>query len=209
MRSPAAWPTWSAPSADAPPISAPAPPPAAPHGSISMITETFWQVCTKTSVIMEIEPTATSRRVAGAGPGSAASSWQAESVIAGIGVDIVAIPRLDAALRRTPGLAERLFTVAERTWAAGRRAPADTLAGSFTAKEALAKVLGAPVGLHWTDAEVLRDDAGRPFLTVRGTVEAAARAHGIGSWHLSISHDGGMCIAMVVAESAPATGITT
>jgi holo-[acyl-carrier protein] synthase len=123
-------------------------------------------------------------------------------VIAGIGVDIVQIARLEAALQRTPELAVRLFTAAERSWAGGRRAPADALAGSFAAKEALAKVLGAPAGLHWTDAEVLRNDAGRPFLRVRGTVAAAAARQGIGGWHLSLSHDGGLCIAMVAAETA-------
>lgn len=123
-------------------------------------------------------------------------------MIAGIGVDIVKIARLEDALRRTPELATRLFTPGERTWAGRRRAPAASLAGCFAAKEALAKVLGAPVGLHWTDAEVLRDSAGRPFLTVRGTVAEVAQAQGIGTWHVSLSHDGGMCIAMVVAEMA-------
>jgi holo-[acyl-carrier protein] synthase len=125
-------------------------------------------------------------------------------VIAGIGVDIVEISRLEDALRRTPELAARLFTPAERTWAAARKAPASSLAGCFAAKEALAKVLGAPVGLHWTDAEVLRDSAGRPSLSVRGTVAAVARAHGIGTWHVSLSHDGGMCVATVIAELARA-----
>jgi holo-[acyl-carrier protein] synthase len=121
-------------------------------------------------------------------------------VIAGIGVDIVEIARLEDALGRTPELATRLFTPAERTFAGARRAPAVSLAGCFAAKEALAKVLGAPVGLHWTDAEVIRDSAGRPSLQVRGTVAAVAQAQGIGTWHLSISHDGGMCIAVVIAE---------
>jgi holo-[acyl-carrier protein] synthase len=125
-------------------------------------------------------------------------------VIAGIGVDIVEIARLEDALARTPELAARLFTPAERKRAEGRRAPVVSLAGCLAAKEALAKVLGAPVGLHWTDAEVLRDPAGRPFLAVRGTVAAAAQGQGIGTWHVSLSHDGGMCIAMVVAELAGA-----
>ena len=125
-------------------------------------------------------------------------------MIAGIGVDIVQIARLEDALGRTPGLAVRLFSSAERSWAAGRRAPTASLAGCFAAKEALAKVLGAPAGLAWTDAQVLRDAAGRPFLTVRGTVAAVARAQGIGIWHVSLSHDGGMCIAMVIAELAMA-----
>jgi holo-[acyl-carrier protein] synthase len=122
-------------------------------------------------------------------------------VIAGIGVDIMQIGRLEAALQRTPELAARLFTTAERSWAGGRRAPAEALAGSFAAKEALAKVLGAPAGLHWTDAEVVRNEAGRPLLRVRGSVATAAAQQGIGAWHLSLSHDGGPCIAVVVAES--------
>ena len=121
-------------------------------------------------------------------------------MIAGIGVDIVDIARLEAALRRTPGLAARLFTEAEQSGVSERHAPAESLAGCFAAKEALAKVLGAPPGLRWTDAEVVRNGAGRPFLIVRGTVAATAREQGIGAWHLSLSHDGGLCVAMVVGE---------
>ena len=124
-------------------------------------------------------------------------------MIAGIGVDIVDIARLGAALARTPELAERLFTETERSGVSERHARVASLAGCFAAKEALAKVLGAPPGLRWTDAEVLRSGNGRPFLTVRGTVAAAAATRGIGAWHLSLSHDGGLCVAMVVAETGP------
>jgi len=127
-------------------------------------------------------------------------------VIAGIGVDIVDIARLEAALARTPGMAERLFTPAERSATSERHAPVDSLAGCFAAKEALAKVLGAPPGLRWTDAEVLRGRNGRPFLAVHGTVAEAARAQGVDAWHLSLSHDGGFCVAMVVAERGPTGG---
>lgn len=125
-------------------------------------------------------------------------------MIAGIGVDIVDIARLEAALRRTPELAVRLFTAAEQEAAGARHAPVAALAGCFAAKEALAKVLGAPPGLRWHDAEVVRDGRGRPLLELRGTVAAAARERGIGAWHLSISHDGGVCVAMVVAEGGGA-----
>jgi holo-[acyl-carrier protein] synthase len=115
-------------------------------------------------------------------------------VILGIGLDIVVIERLEAALRRTPSLADRLFTEGERG-----RAPA-SLAGCFAAKEALAKALGAPVGLSWTDVEVCHDGTGRPFLSIGGTVAEAAALLGIRSWHLSLTHDGGVSAAMVVAE---------
>jgi holo-[acyl-carrier protein] synthase len=115
-------------------------------------------------------------------------------MIVGIGVDLADISRLEAALRRTPALAERLFAESERGL------PLRSLAGCFAAKEATAKALGAPAGLLWTDAVVGHNDRGRPILQVRGTVAAAAAALGVTAWHLSISHDAGLCTAMVVAE---------
>lgn len=121
-------------------------------------------------------------------------------------MDIVDLARMETALRRTPRLAARLFTKGERAaWdehAVSARS-VDSLAGCFAAKEALAKVLGAPAGLRWTDAEVVRERSGRPRLHVRGTVAAAAARQGVTNWHLSISHDGGMCVAMVVGEHVP------
>ena len=116
-------------------------------------------------------------------------------MIVGIGVDVVDVERLAAALRRTPALADRLFAQGEQ----GR--PIRSLAGCFAAKEAVAKVLGGPPGLRWTDAEVTHNPAGRPLLVVRGTVAAAADRLGVRRWHLSLTHDGGVSIAMVVAES--------
>jgi holo-[acyl-carrier protein] synthase len=121
-------------------------------------------------------------------------------VIVGIGVDVADIARLHAALARTPALASRLFADSERD-----RAPRG-LAGCFAAKEALAKALGAPRGLRWTDAIVGHDDAGRPVLETRGTVAAAAARLGVTRWHVSISHDAGICVAMVVAEADPGHG---
>jgi len=115
-------------------------------------------------------------------------------VIVGIGVDVVDIARLQAALRRTPSLASRLFTDGERG-----RGPA-SLAACFAAKEAAAKALGAPPGLRWADVEIVHDGAGRPSLAARGTVAEAAARRGVLRWHLSVTHDGGLSVAMVVAE---------
>ena len=115
-------------------------------------------------------------------------------MIVGIGVDIVDVARFGMALSRTPALADRLFAESER------QARPESLAASFAAKEAVAKALGAPAGLRWCDVLVTRDDAGRPGLSVSGTVATAARLRGVRYWHLSLSHDSGMSIAMVVAE---------
>lgn len=118
-------------------------------------------------------------------------------MIVGIGVDAVHVGRFAEALRRTPGLVPRLFTEAE--WGL----PVRSLAARFAAKEALAKALGAPPGLRWVDAEVRTDASGRPAIRARGTVAAEARRLGVACWHLSLSHDGDMAVAMVVAESRP------
>jgi holo-[acyl-carrier protein] synthase len=118
-------------------------------------------------------------------------------VIVGIGVDVVEIARMARALARTPRLAERLFTADERA------EPVAGLAARFAAKEALAKALGAPSALEWHDAEVRRGDDGRPSLRVTGTVARAAAALGVTRWHVSLSHDAGTAVAMVVAEAVP------
>jgi holo-[acyl-carrier protein] synthase len=116
-------------------------------------------------------------------------------VIVGIGVDVADVSRLERALARTPSLATRLFAESER-----EGSTVQSLAGSFAAKEAVAKALGGPSGLRWTDVVVSHDNLGKPALHVHGTVAASAAALGVTTWHLSISHDAGICVAMVVAE---------
>jgi holo-[acyl-carrier protein] synthase len=118
------------------------------------------------------------------------------SVIVGVGIDIVDVARLEAALARTPALTRRLFAEGERGL------PVQSLAARFAAKEAVAKALGGPRGLRWTDAEVVRAADGRPLLRVHGTVAEAASRLGVRHWHLSLSHDAGIATAVVVAEGA-------
>jgi holo-[acyl-carrier protein] synthase len=121
-------------------------------------------------------------------------------VIVGIGVDVVLVERFAGALARTPLLADRLFTEAERVTGSGNPRSPESLAARFAAKEAVAKALGAPPGMRWHDCEIVTDPDGRPWLTVSGTVAAVAAERGVAQWHLSLSHDGGIASAMVVAE---------
>lgn len=124
-------------------------------------------------------------------------------MIVGVGIDVVPVQRFDQALTRTPSLRAKLFTEAEQVTASGRPRHAESLAGRFAAKEALAKALGAPGGMAWTDAEVGVDENGDPCLAITGTVAARAAALGVTRLHLSISHDGGIASAIVLAEREP------
>ncbi len=121
-------------------------------------------------------------------------------MIIGVGIDVAEIDRFDAALRRTPGLAARLFLERELLLPSGERRGPASLAARFAAKEALAKALGAPAGLLWTDAEVVTEESGRPVLSVSGTVAARAEELGVRGWHVSLSHDAGVASAVVIAE---------
>ncbi|WP_079144595.1 holo-ACP synthase [Streptomyces agglomeratus] len=121
-------------------------------------------------------------------------------MIIGVGIDVAEIERFRASMERTPQMAERLFLPSELNLPSGDRRGIASLAARFAAKEALAKALGAPAGLHWTDAEVYVEDSGQPRLRVSGTVLARAEALGVRSWHVSLSHDAGIASAVVVAE---------
>lgn len=115
--------------------------------------------------------------------------------VVGIGVDVVDVQRFEAAVARTPGLLDRVLVAAERS---PRGA---SMAARFAAKEALAKALGAPPGLRWHDAVVHSEASGRPTLVATGTVAAACGREQVRTIHLSLSHDGGLAMAMVVLES--------
>ena len=118
--------------------------------------------------------------------------------VVGVGVDVVDVARLERALSRTPDLADRVFADAERAYADGS---VQRLAARFAAKEACAKALGAPAKARWRDIEVVTAADGRPSLLVTGRTAEVAAAAGIRSWHVSLTHDGGVAVAVVVAES--------
>lgn len=114
-------------------------------------------------------------------------------MIVGIGVDVCSLQRFaDAAAR--PGVLERLLSETERH---GRL---ESQAGRFAAKEALAKALGAPAGLVWTDCHLESGPDGAPAFVLAGTVAARAEALGVARVHVSISHDAGVAMALVVCE---------
>jgi holo-[acyl-carrier-protein] synthase len=116
-------------------------------------------------------------------------------MIVGIGLDLTEVFRFSRAIERN-GVLARLFTPAELVGA-----PKERLAGRFAAKEALAKAVGAPKGLVWTDVEVLADECGQPFIKASGTVAARLAELGVTTVFVSITHDAGVAAAMVVCES--------
>ncbi|EIC91988.1 holo-[acyl-carrier-protein] synthase [Candidatus Aquiluna sp. IMCC13023] len=91
-------------------------------------------------------------------------------------------------------MADRLFTDKERSL------KDESLAARFAAKEALAKAVGNPKLLSWLEVEVVTDQLGKPMLVLSGDSSRALSSMGVLSTHLSLSHDNGFAIAMVVLE---------
>jgi holo-[acyl-carrier protein] synthase len=113
----------------------------------------------------------------------------------GVGIDLLEIDRLERALERHPRLAERVFSAAEREYAAARARPARHLAARFAAKEAVVKALGLSGGFGLREVEVV---AGEPP-TVRLSGRASEAAVGA-DVEVSLTHsrDYAAAVAMII-----------
>lgn len=114
----------------------------------------------------------------------------------GVGIDLLEVDRLERALERTPRLAERLFTDAERKYAAGRGRPTQHLAARFCAKEAVAKALGLE-SWSFRDVEVV-STGGPPEVRLSGAAAARAAALGV-RVDVSLTHTGRDAAAVAIA----------
>jgi len=128
-------------------------------------------------------------------------------VIVGLGVDVCPVARLEALLARFGARLEaKLFTEAERGDLGGRANSAESFAGRFAAKEAAIKALGGPPGLRWHDIEIARGTRGEPRLTFAREAAVVSAARGATKTWVSISHAGGLAVAVVVLEAADSHG---
>ena len=70
-------------------------------------------------------------------------------------------------------------------------------------KEAVMKALGTGWGdgVRWVDIETTREPGQAPKIELHGRTKELAAERGISRWHLTITHDVGLALAFVVAES--------
>jgi holo-[acyl-carrier protein] synthase len=125
-------------------------------------------------------------------------------MISGIGTDIVAIERFQRFIDSSnTSLLQRVFTERERSVCSARKDSASCFAARFAAKEAFLKALGTGLrnGISWQDMEIALNDMGKPELLLTGRAREIFAQQGLGSVFLSLSHDGGTAVAMVVLET--------
>ena len=84
--------------------------------------------------------------------------------LAGVGVDMLEIARMERAISRTPAFMERVFTEEERLYCESSNRPMAHFAARIAAREAVLKALGCGFcgGIRFDDVSVSRNAQGRP-----------------------------------------------
>jgi len=113
-----------------------------------------------------------------------------------IGTDIIEIKRIENALTKYGDTFKQRFLLPEEIFLANK---VESLAGFWAAKESIAKALGCGIGsqLGFHDIHITKDTKGAPHFILS---EQAQAIHPIENASLSISHDGGFAIAVVVID---------
>lgn len=121
-----------------------------------------------------------------------------------IGIDMIAIPRVQAVIERHDGrFLRRVYTPEEVAFCRGR---VPELAARFAAKEAVMKALGTGIrGVAWREIEVLPDRRGKPLVYLYGRAKERAATIGLRALDVSLTHEGGFAVAAVagVRDGAP------
>lgn len=115
-------------------------------------------------------------------------------MIAGIGVDIIENSRF---CDKPLGFLQKIFTENEIKEGFSKGAREEYFASRFACKEAFVKALGTGFGsVQPKDIEVVENDDGLPAIVLKKEPVVKKRIH------LSLSHEKGYSVAMVVLEDA-------
>lgn len=101
---------------------------------------------------------------------------------------------------------DRVYTAAEQ-----QSSSAASLAARFAGKEAVLKLIGDADGVDLREVEITSGPRGRPSVRLSGRAAERARAADVGHIDISLSHAGGLALAVASAvthgQDAHRTGI--
>ena len=125
-------------------------------------------------------------------------------MIAGIGVDLVTISRVEKVYERFGDrFARRILGENELQRYRESTQPARYLAKRFATKEAAVKALGTGErdGVLLKDFTTSHDSLGKPLLNIEGKAADLCRKRGIAHQHISLSDEQDQVVAFVVLET--------
>ena len=125
-------------------------------------------------------------------------------MIYGIGVDLVKVARLKAAIERYgERFLNRVFTPREIAYCQGSAGRDSAFALRFAAKEAFSKALGVGLrqnGIRWREVEVVPNPLGKPEIFVSGRAADLCATGHITNMHLSLTDENDQALAVVILE---------
>ncbi len=127
-------------------------------------------------------------------------------MVLGLGTDLAEIDRVSRSIARFGDrFLERIYTAGEIDYCSRKKNSDESFAARFAAKEAAAKALGTGIsrGVGWREFEVRRDPGGRPTMVLHGRAAELARAAGVESISLSLTHSRRIAMAVVIMEGYP------
>jgi holo-[acyl-carrier protein] synthase len=121
------------------------------------------------------------------------------------GIDLTSVSQVRQSLRDFGDrYLHRVFTPTEIADCCSSHDPAPHLAARFAAKEATIKALMVEdAHPHWTSIEVRRHPSGWCGIRLSDRAAQLAQAKGIGKFAVSLSHEGDLAAAIVVATTGP------
>jgi holo-[acyl-carrier protein] synthase len=127
--------------------------------------------------------------------------------LAGVGVDMLEIGRVERAIARHPSFVVRVFTQDEREYCESCIHPASHYAACFAARRAVFKALGCQPasGIHIQDVSVAHSKKSRyPQVVLNGRPAEIARDQGVQEIALSLSYTHDVAVANAVAVTQEA-----
>lgn len=123
--------------------------------------------------------------------------------ILGIGIDIVEIERIENILKNKKRFLNKIFTDEEIKYFKSKKFRSETIAGNFSAKEAISKAFGTGIkNFNFDDIEVLRDKNGKPIVKTYNNLRQMCIDYNVLEIQVSISHSENYAVAnaMVIVK---------
>jgi holo-[acyl-carrier protein] synthase len=124
----------------------------------------------------------------------------AESLLLGIGIDLVEVERIRSSVERFgEKFFRKIFSPQELADSYRHADPYPSLGARLAAKEAMAKALGVGIGAEflWLSAIVVPNNRGRPEIWLDALGQKKIRALGVRNIVLSLSHTKNLAQAVV------------
>lgn len=120
--------------------------------------------------------------------------------IYGIGTDIIEIERIKNSLNKNLRLLDKMFSTEEFVVLKEKNYKAESVAGNFSAKEAVVKSVGTGLrGFNLKDVQILRNDLNMPIVVPAGKFKDFLEEIDVVDIKVTISHSKNYATATAIA----------